>query len=163
MTWRKPSLQTRPDQPDPSMRWVKFTQTMRLLTLKSEQAKRKIAHIEVLLRSAPMCLQDIASDVHMTVPWARMYINHLRTNGMVHISCYEERQNTYLTNVAMFKWGPGKDAEKPKLLPKQYVERHRDAIANDPDTHATHLARRRALSQKPKMDPLMAAFFGRVS
>lgn len=137
---------------------------MRTLTFKSEQAKRKIDRIRSLTSVDPKSLQEIASETFMSVPWARSYVQHLREGGLMHIARYEERQTSaYITNSPLFKWGAGKDAPKPKMTPKDYVDRNRASLRSDPDAHAAHLARRRALDNKPKMDPMLAAFFGKAS
>ena len=124
------------------------------MTFTSEAAKRRIDKIQQLLRGQDLAIADLADQIHLTLYWARAYINYLHDTKQVHIASYQVRRHQhYDRQIALYCWGEATDAAKPAAM--TYLEKahkRRAMIAADPDMQDKEAAKRRAKYIKPARD-----------
>ena len=122
--------------------------------MKSVRLPRIIDLLQLVGCTAP----EVATKVYCTERSAQVLINRLRQQGVVHI---QEWRRSGKVMVAVYRYGIGTDAAKPKPLTAQ--ERLKRWRAKETlDDHAFRMARERAKKWKIKRDPLVAALFGSV-
>jgi len=120
--------------------------------MKSVRLPRIIDLLQLVGCTAP----EVATKVYCTERSAQILINRLRQQGVVHIQEWRRSGNVW---VAVYRYGIGTDAAKPKPLTAQ--ERLKRWRANESlDDHAFRMAKERAKKWKIKRDPLVAALFG---
>ena len=120
--------------------------------MKSVRLPRIIDLLQLFGCTAP----EVATKVYCTERSAQILINRLRQQGVVHIQEWRRSGNVW---VAVYRYGIGTDAAKPKPLTAQ--ERLKRWRANESlDDHAFRMAKERAKKWKIKRDPLVAALFG---
>jgi len=120
--------------------------------VKSVRLPRIIDLLQLVGCTAP----EVATKVYCTERSAQILINRLRQQGVVHIQEWRRSGNVW---VAVYRYGIGTDAAKPKPLTAQ--ERLKRWRANESlDDHAFRMAKERAKKWKIKRDPLVAALFG---
>jgi len=118
----------------------------------------RLPRIIDLLQRVGCTAPEVASKVYCTERSAQIIINKLRVQGVVHIQEWRRSGNVL---VAVYRYGIGSDAEKPKPLTAQ--ERLKRWRAKESlDDHAFRMAKERAKKWKIKRDPLVAAFYGSV-
>jgi hypothetical protein len=122
--------------------------------MKSVRLPRIIDLLQLVGCTAP----EVATKVYCTERSAQILINRLRQQGVVHIQEWRRSGNVW---VAVYRYGIGTDAAKPKPLTAQ--ERLKRWRAKESlDDHAFRMAKERAKKWKIKRDPLVAAFYGSV-
>jgi len=122
--------------------------------MKSVRLPRIIDLLQLVGCTAP----EVATKVYCTERSAQILINRLRQQGVVHIQEWRRSGNVW---VAVYRYGIGSDAAKPKPLTAQ--ERLKRWRAKESlDDHAFRMAKERAKKWKIKRDPLVAALFGSV-
>ena len=120
--------------------------------MKSARLPRVIDLLQRTACTAP----ELAAKVYCTERSAQQMINRLRLAGTVHI---QEWRRSGRVLVAVYRYGIGTDAVKPKPLTAQ--ERLKRWRAKESlDDHAFRMAKERAKKWKIKRDPLVAALFG---
>lgn len=122
--------------------------------MKSAQLPRLIKSItDIGLTSA-----EVAETIHCTERSARLLINRLRKQNLVHIQEWTRSEVKGLP-VAVYRYGIGIDAIKP--MPASVNDRvrkwRRKESLND---KAFRQARERGRKVKIRRDPLVAAFYG---
>ena len=124
--------------------------------MKSAQLPRLIKAItDIGLTSA-----EVAETIHCTERSARLLINRLRKQNLVHIQEWTSSEVKGLP-VAVYRYGIGIDAIKP--MPVSVNDRVRKWRRKESlDDKAFRIARQRGRRVKIKRDPLVAAFFGDV-
>ena len=123
--------------------------------MKSVRLPRIIDLLQLVGCTAP----EVATKVYCTERSAQILINRLRQQGVVHIQEWRRSGNVW---VAVYRYGIGSDAAKPKPLTAQ--ERLKRWRAKESlDDHAFRMARERAKKWKIKRDPLVAALFGEAN
>ena len=116
----------------------------------------RLPRIIDLLQRVGCTAPEVATKVYCTERSAQILINRLRQQGVVHIQEWRRSGNVL---VAVYRYGIGTDAAKPKPLTAQ--ERLKRWRAKESlDDHAFRMARERAKKWKIKRDPLVAALFG---
>jgi hypothetical protein len=116
----------------------------------------RLPRIIDLLQRVGCTAQEVATKVYCTERSAQILINRLRQQGVVHIQEWRRSGNVW---VAVYRYGIGSDAAKPKPLTAQ--ERLKRWRAKESlDDHAFRMAKERAKKWKIKRDPLVAAFYG---
>jgi hypothetical protein len=116
----------------------------------------RLPRIIDLLQRVGCTAPEVASKVYCTERSAQILINRLRQQGVVHIQEWRRSGNVW---VAVYRYGIGTDAAKPKPLTAQ--ERLKRWRAKESlDDHAFRMAKERAKKWKIKRDPLVAAFYG---
>ena len=128
-------------------------------------SKAKLDKIRQSLRHQDLSLYEIADLIYLSPRWARCYIDHLREQGLVHITCYREDEMYHdgrnKTRRAIYKWGAGEDAERPDAMTqKERATLARKRMLADPEKHERQLLKRRAERYALMRDPLVAALFG---
>ena len=119
----------------------------------------RLPRIVSLLQRVGCTAPEVAIKVYCTERSAQILINKLRQQGVVHIQEWRRSDDVW---VAVYRYGIGTDAAKPKPLTAQ--ERLKRWRANESlDDHAFRMARERAKKWKIKRDPLVAAFYGESS
>jgi len=119
----------------------------------------RLPRIVSLLQRAGCTAPEVAAKVYCTERSAQIIINKLRVQGDVHIQEWRRSGNVL---VAVYRYGIGTDAEKPKPLTAQ--ERLKRWRAKESlDDHAFRMAKERAKKWKIKRDPLVAALFGEAN
>lgn len=124
--------------------------------MKSAQLPRLIKAItDIGLTSA-----EVAETIHCTERSARLLINRLRKQNLVHIQEWARSEVKGLP-VAVYRYGIGIDAIKP--MPVSVNDRVRKWRRKESlDDKAFRQARERGRKVKIRRDPLVAAFFGSV-
>jgi hypothetical protein len=124
--------------------------------MKSAQLPRLIKAItDIGLTSA-----EVAETIHCTDRSARLLINRLRRQHLVHVQEWT-RSEVRGIPVAVYRYGIGIDAIKP--LPTSVSDRVRKWRRKESlDDKAFRQARARGRKVKIRRDPLVAAFFGDV-
>ena len=118
----------------------------------------RLPRIVSLLQRVGCTAPEVAAKVFCTERSAQIIINKLRVQGDVHIQEWRRSGNVL---VAVYRYGIGSDAVKPKPLTAQ--ERLKRWRAKESlDDHAFRMAKERAKKWKIKRDPLVAAFYGSV-
>lgn len=80
-------------------------------------AKMRIERIKDVMYLQPMTARELAEAVFITPAHARAYINFFYQRNMMHIHRYKRNlHDTHKRYVAVYAWGKGEDAEKPKKL-----------------------------------------------
>ena len=122
--------------------------------MKSVQLPRLIKAItDIGLTSA-----EVAETIHCTERSARLLINRLRKQNLVHIQEWTRSEVKGLP-VAVYRYGIGIDAIKP--MPVSVNDRVRKWRRKESlDDKAFRQARERGRKVKIKRDPLVAAFYG---
>lgn len=122
--------------------------------MKSAQLPRLIKAItDIGLTSA-----EVAETIHCTERSARLLINRLRKQNLVHIQEWTRSEVKGLP-VAVYRYGIGVDAIKP--MPVSVNDRVRKWRRKESlDEKAFRQARERGRKVKIRRDPLVAAFFG---
>lgn len=124
------------------------------MTFQTEPARRRIEKIQHLLRGQDLSIAEISEEIHLTLYWARAYINHLHATKQVYIARYQVRkQQHYDRQIALYCWGEATDAIKPAAM--NYLEKahkRRAIIAADPDLQDKEAAKRRAKRTVPARD-----------
>jgi len=116
----------------------------------------RLPRIVSLLQRVGCTAPEVAAKVYCTERSAQIIINKLRVQGVVHIQEWRRSGNVL---VAVYRYGIGSDAVKPKPLTAQ--ERLKRWRAKESlDDHAFRMAKERAKKWKIKRDPLVAALFG---
>lgn len=116
----------------------------------------RLPRIIDLLTSDALTAHEVAAKVYCTQRSAQILIARLRKSGLVYVS---EWRRIGKVPVAVYKYGIGSDAVKPK--PMTARERLMKWRAKESlDDHAFRMARERAKKWKIKRDPLVAAFYG---
>jgi hypothetical protein len=116
----------------------------------------RLPRIVSLLQRVGCTAPEVATKVYCTERSAQILINRLRQQGVVHIQEWRRSGNVL---VAVYRYGIGSDAAKPKPMTAQ--ERLKRWRAKESlDDHAFRMARERAKKWKIKRDPLVAALFG---
>jgi hypothetical protein len=116
----------------------------------------RLPRIVDLLQRVGCTAPEAAAKVYCTERSAQILINKLRKQGVVHIQEWRRSGNVL---VAVYRYGIGTDAVKPKPLTAQ--ERLKRWRAKESlDDHAFRMAKERAKKWKIKRDPLVAALFG---
>jgi hypothetical protein len=116
----------------------------------------RLPRIIDLLQRVGCTAPEVATKVYCTERSAQILINRLRQQGVVHIQEWRRSGNVW---VAVYRYGIGTDAAKPKPLTAQ--ERLKRWRAKESlDDHAFRMAKERAKKWKIKRDPLVAAFYG---
>lgn len=116
----------------------------------------RLPRIVNLLQRVGCTAPEVATKVYCTERSAQVLINRLRQQGVVHI---QEWRRSGKVMVAVYRYGIGTDAAKPKPMTAQ--ERLKRWRAKESlDDHAFRMARERAKKWKIKRDPLVAALFG---
>ena len=118
----------------------------------------RLPRIINLLQRVGCTAPEVAAKVYCSERSAQVLITRLRQQGVVHIQEWRRSGNVM---VAVYRYGIGTDAVKPKPLTSQ--ERLRRWRAKESlDDHAFRMARERAKKWKVRRDPLVAAFYGSV-
>jgi len=118
----------------------------------------RLPRIIDLLQRVGCTAPEVATKVYCTERSAQILINRLRQQGVVHIQEWRRSGNVW---VAVYRYGIGTDAAKPKPLTAQ--ERLKRWRAKESlDDHAFRMAKERAKKWKIKRDPLVVAFYGSV-
>jgi hypothetical protein len=118
----------------------------------------RLPRIIDLLQRVGCTAPEVATKVYCTERSAQILINKMRVQGVVHIQEWRRSGNVL---VAVYRYGIGSDAVKPKPLTAQ--ERLKRWRAKESlDDHAFRMAKERAKKWKIKRDPLVAAFYGSV-
>lgn len=122
--------------------------------MKSAQLPRLIKAItDIGLTSA-----EVAETIHCTERSARLLINRLRKQNLVHIQEWTRSEVKGLP-VAVYRYGIGIDAIKP--MPVSVNDRVRKWRRKESlDDKAFRQARERGRKVKIRRDPLVAAFYG---
>ena len=116
----------------------------------------RLPRIIDLLQRVGCTAPELGRKVYCTERSAQILINKLRKQGVVHIQEWRRSGNVM---VAVYRYGIGSDAVKPKPLTAQ--ERLKRWRAKESlDNHAFRMAKERAKQWKIKRDPLVAAFYG---
>ena len=116
----------------------------------------RLPRIIDLLQRVGCTAPEVATKVYCTERSAQVLINRLRQQGVVHIQEWRRSDDVW---VAVYRYGIGTDAAKPKPMTAQ--ERLKRWRAKESlDDHAFRMARERAKKWKIKRDPLVAALFG---
>ena len=116
----------------------------------------RLPRIVSLLQRVGCTAPEVAIKVYCTERSAQILINKLRQQGVVHIQEWRRSDDVW---VAVYRYGIGTDAAKPKPITAQ--ERLKRWRAKESlDDHAFRMARERAKKWKIKRDPLVAAFYG---
>lgn len=116
----------------------------------------RLPRIVDLLTRNPMTAHELAATVYCTQRSAQILVSRLRKQGLVYITEWRRVGTVW---VAVYAYGIGSDAIKPKPLTSQ--ERLAKWRAKESlDDHAFRMARERAKKWKIKRDPLVAALFG---
>ena len=116
----------------------------------------RLPRIIDLLQRVGCTAPEVATKVYCTERSAQILINRLRQQGVVHIQEWRRSDDVW---VAVYRYGIGSDAAKPKPMTAQ--ERLKRWRAKESlDDHAFRMARERAKKWKIKRDPLVAAFYG---
>ena len=116
----------------------------------------RLPRIVSLLQRVGCTAPEVAIKVYCTERSAQILINKLRQQGVVHIQEWRRSDDVW---VAVYRYGIGTDAAKPKPITAQ--ERLKRWRAKESlDDHAFRMARERAKKWKIKRDPLVAALFG---
>ena len=116
----------------------------------------RLPRIIDLLQRVGCTAPEVATKVYCTERSAQVLINRLRQQGVVHIQEWRRSDDVW---VAVYRYGIGSDAAKPKPMTAQ--ERLKRWRAKESlDDHAFRMARERAKKWKIKRDPLVAALFG---
>lgn len=116
----------------------------------------RLPRIVSLLQRVGCTAPEVAIKVYCTERSAQILINKLRQQGVVHIQEWRRSDDVW---VAVYRYGIGTDAAKPKPITAQ--ERLKRWRAKESlDDHAFRMARERARKWKIKRDPLVAALFG---
>ena len=116
----------------------------------------RLPRIVSLLQRVGCTAPEVAIKVYCTERSAQILINKLRQQGVVHIQEWRRSDDVW---VAVYRYGIGTDAAKPKPMTAQ--ERLKRWRAKESlDDHAFRMARERAKKWKIKRDPLVAALFG---
>lgn len=119
----------------------------------------RLPRIVSLLQRVGCTAPEVAIKVYCTERSAQILINKLRQQGVVHIQEWRRSDDVW---VAVYRYGIGTDAAKPKPMTAQ--ERLKRWRAKESlDDHAFRMARERAKKWKIKRDPLVAAFYGESS
>ena len=116
----------------------------------------RLPRIIDLLQRVGCTAPEVATKVYCTERSAQILINRLRQQGVIHIQEWRRSDDVW---VAVYRYGIGTDAAKPKPITAQ--ERLKRWRAKESlDDHAFRMARERAKKWKIKRDPLVAALFG---
>jgi hypothetical protein len=116
----------------------------------------RLPRIVNLLQRVGCTAPEVATKVYCTERSAQILINRLRQQGVIHIQEWRRSDDVW---VAVYRYGIGSDAAKPKPMTAQ--ERLKRWRAKESlDDHAFRMARERAKKWKIKRDPLVAALFG---
>ena len=116
----------------------------------------RLPRIIDLLQRVGCTAPEVATKVYCTERSAQRIINRLRQQGVIHIQEWRRSDDVW---VAVYRYGIGSDAAKPKPMTAQ--ERLKRWRAKESlDDHAFRMARERAKKWKIKRDPLVAALFG---
>jgi hypothetical protein len=116
----------------------------------------RLPRIVSLLQRVGCTAPEVATKVYCTERSAQILINRLRQQGVIHIQEWRRSDDVW---VAVYRYGIGSDAAKPKPMTAQ--ERLKRWRAKESlDDHAFRMARERAKKWKIKRDPLVAALFG---
>lgn len=116
----------------------------------------RLPRIVNLLQRVGCTAPEVATKVYCTERSAQILINRLRQQGVIHIQEWRRSDDVW---VAVYRYGIGTDAVKPKPMTAQ--ERLKRWRAKESlDDHAFRMARERAKKWKIKRDPLVAALFG---
>lgn len=116
----------------------------------------RLPRIVNLLQRVGCTAPEVATKVYCTERSAQILINRLRQQGVIHIQEWRRSDDVW---VAVYRYGIGSDAAKPKPMTAQ--ERLKRWRAKESlDDHAFRMARERARKWKIKRDPLVAALFG---
>jgi len=119
----------------------------------------RLPRIVSLLQRVGCTAPEVASKVYCTERSAQIIINKLRKLGDVHIQEWRRSGNVL---VAVYRYGIGTDAVKPKpLTAQERLKRWRSKESLD--DHAFRMAKERAKKWKIKRDPLVAALFGEAN
>jgi hypothetical protein len=119
----------------------------------------RLPRIIDLLQRVGCTAPETAAKVYCTERSAQILINKLRKQGVVHIQEWRRSGNVW---VAVYRYGIGTDAAKPKpLTAQERLKRWRSKESLD--DHAFRMAKERAKKWKIKRDPLVAALFGEAS
>ena len=120
--------------------------------MKSVQLPRIIDLLQRVGCTAP----EVAAKAYCSKRSAQKVIKRLRQQGVVHI---QEWRRSALVMVAVYRYGIGTDAAKPKRpTAKERLKRWK--AKESLDDHAFRMAKERAKKWKIKRDPLVAALFG---
>jgi len=114
----------------------------------------RIERIKDLLSRRYMTLNEIAEATHISVRWARAYLNHLHKDKIIYIAAYRYKHLDVKTvSHALYKLGSKEDAYRPlPLSSAQRMARQRKIINEDADLREKLLAQRRAARIKPRRD-----------
>lgn len=118
----------------------------------------RLPRLIMAITDVGMTSREIARVIHCTDRSAKMLIQRLRKENLVHIQEWTKPDKNR-KSLAVFRYGIGVDAAKP--LPVSSTLRVQKWRRKESlDDKAFRLARERGRRVKIKRDPLVAAFYG---
>lgn len=127
------------------------------MTFTNPASVQRIERILSALSERPMTMADLCESSHISASWCRVYVQHLRKNGQIHISGWvrHAQQGDRMYPRPLYRAGDKPDAPKPAALTK--IEKGKRAwslIKQNPERHLEVNARRRGRTLKPRANPL---------
>ena len=118
----------------------------------------RLPRLIMAITDVGMTSREIARVIHCTDRSARMLIQRLRKENLVHIQEWT-KPDSNRKSLAVFRYGIGVDAAKP-LPVSPTIRSQKWRQKESLDDKAFRLARERGRRVKIKRDPLVAAFYG---
>lgn len=114
-------------------------------------AKRRIEHIQYLLRRENLTAYEIADGIHMQRSSARPYVRFLHQNGMIHIAEWRKQVRTTKSwgFTPVYCWRKATDAPRPPRMANAEVYRR---YVSDPDNKDRIRAKDIAKRSRPHRD-----------
>jgi hypothetical protein len=129
------------------------------LSFTTAPAVARLNALRELLDKGTVTVEQAAEQTHITVRWARVYLNHMATIGEAHICGYALRSDKSERRYprAIFAAGPGKSVSRPKPLTRTQINaRRRNRVRKDPEAYLRQLNKQRARRLVPKTDKAAA-------
>lgn len=106
---------------------------------------RRIAMIQAAITDKPMTAKEISVAIHLHYRCAEKYMNHLMEKANKRVYVTEWRQGGPHARAAVYKWGKGRDAKKPRpVTGLEAQRRYRARLRKDDESREFHLTKLRA-------------------
>jgi hypothetical protein len=129
------------------------------LSFTTAPAVARLNALRELLDKGTVTVEQAAEQTHITVRWARVYLNHLTTIGEAYICGYALRSDKSERRYprAIFAAGPGKNVSRPKPLTRTQINaRRRKREREDAEAWMRQIGKRRARTFVPRPDKAAA-------
>ena len=109
--------------------------------------------LKTMIAVTPLRSVEITERSGQTRTAVNRCLGRLRKKGMIHIAAWYKDRHIV---AAMYKWGPGIDAERPKPTPVVTLQRkyYRNRVDRNPDYYKKVWEKRKAKKERPVEKPV---------